>query len=86
MLAAATTSAAQGLFGATQDPVAGKKLFTAKGCVRCHAVNGAGGTMGPDLARVPRPHTFFDLSAALWNHTPKMAARMRQLGLFPWRR
>jgi len=81
MLGATSMSAAQGLFGATQDPVAGEKLFKAKGCVRCHAVNGDGGSVGPDLARVARPHTFFDLAAALWNHTPKMAARMRQLGV-----
>ena len=81
VLAAAGVSSAQGLFGPTQDPIAGEKLFTAKGCVRCHAVNGAGGNVGPDLAGVPRPHTFFDLAAALWNHTPKMAARMKQLGL-----
>ena len=74
-------SFAQGLFSQTQDPIAGEKLFTAKRCTRCHAVNGIGGTVGPDLGRTARPHTFFDLAAALWNHTPKMAARMRELGI-----
>jgi mono/diheme cytochrome c family protein len=72
---------AQPLFSPLQDPIAGERLFNAKGCVRCHAVNGAGGTIGPDLGRTTRPRTFFDLSAALWNHAPKMAARMRQLGI-----
>ncbi len=72
---------AQPLFSPLQDPIAGERLFNTKGCVRCHAVNGAGGTIGPDLGRTARPRTFFDLSAALWNHAPKMAARMRQLGI-----
>lgn len=84
LLVLAVTPAAghgQVLFSPQQDPIAGERLFNAKGCVRCHAVNGAGGTIGPDLGRTGRARTFFDLSAALWNHAPKMAARMRQLGV-----
>ena len=72
---------AQPLFGPTQDPLAGSRVFGAKGCVKCHAVNGVGGKIGPDLGRIPRPRSFYDLAAALWNHAPKMAARMRQLGI-----
>ena len=72
---------AQPLFNPTQDPLAGERVFHAKGCVKCHAINGIGAKVGPDLARTPRPHTFYDLAAALWNHAPKMAARMRQLGI-----
>jgi cytochrome c2 len=81
VLAAAGLSTAQPLFGPAQDPIAGEKLFSAKGCARCHAVSGVGGTVGPDLGRVTRPRTFFDLAATLWNHTPAMAARMRALGI-----
>jgi mono/diheme cytochrome c family protein len=72
---------AQPLFSPRQDPVEGERLFNVKGCVRCHAVKGVGGKIGPDLSQVSRPRTFFDLSAALWNHAPRMAARMRQLGM-----
>jgi len=71
----------QPLFGRAQDPLAGSRLFGAKGCVKCHAVKGIGGKVGPDLGRITRPHTFFDLAAAMWNHAPRMAARMRQLGV-----
>lgn len=81
VIVAAGVSVAQPLFSPTQDPVAGERLFSAKGCVHCHAVNGVGGKVGPDLARTTRPHTFFDLAAALWNHAPKMAGRMRQAGI-----
>lgn len=72
---------AQPLFSPTQDPLAGARVFDAKGCVKCHAINGVGGTVGPDLGRLPRPRSFYELAAALWNHAPKMAIRMRQLGI-----
>jgi mono/diheme cytochrome c family protein len=64
-----------------QDALAGSRVFGAKGCVRCHAVGGAGGRTGPDLSRGPRARTFFDLAAALWNHAPAMGDRMRALGI-----
>ena len=72
---------AQPLFSPTQDPLAGERVFNDKGCVKCHAVNGVGGKIGPDLGRAGRPRTFFDLAAAIWNHAPRMAARMRELGI-----
>jgi len=72
---------AQSLFSPTQDPLAGSRVFGEKGCVRCHAVNGVGGRVGPDLGRLRRPHSFYDLAAAMWNHLPQMAERMRQLGI-----
>jgi mono/diheme cytochrome c family protein len=74
-------SPAQPLFGPSQDPMAGSRVFGVKGCIKCHAVEGVGGNVGPDLGRIPRPRTFFDLAAALWNHAPRMADRMRQLGI-----
>jgi len=67
--------------GPTQDPLAGSRVFGEKGCGRCHAINGVGGQGGPDLGRIPGPHGFYDLGAALWNHLPQMAERMRQLGI-----
>ncbi len=72
---------AQALFAPTQDPLAGSRVFGAKGCVKCHAINGVGGKVGPDLARVQRPRSFYDLAAALWNHAPRMARRMVELGI-----
>lgn len=70
---------AQELFTPTQDPVAGSRVFGVKGCGLCHAANGVGGKVGPNLARIPRPRSFYDLAAAMWNHAPQMAQRMRQL-------
>jgi len=74
-----TTASAQLLAGPGQDPLAGSRVFGEKGCSRCHAVNGLGGKIGPDLGRPGRARSFFDLAAAMWNHLPRMADRMREL-------
>lgn len=59
----------------------GWQLFGQKDCGKCHTVRGAGGTAGPDLSRAQTGSSFFDIGAAMWNHLPKMGARMRQEGI-----
>jgi len=75
-LIAATPASAE--FG---DPVRGQGLFVTKGCVECHAVRGAGGRIGPDLGRTPAKDSFFDLAAAMWNHSASMDDKMREFRL-----
>jgi mono/diheme cytochrome c family protein len=72
---------AQPVFSPSQDPLAGSRVFGVKGCVKCHSINGVGGKVGPDLARRLRPHSFYDVATAMWNHLPRMADRMKQLGI-----
>ena len=72
---------AQPVFSASQDPMAGAQVFATKGCEKCHSINGAGGKIGPDLAKSSRPHSFFDVATAMWNHLPRMTERMKQLGI-----
>ena len=60
-----------------QNPLAGSRVFGAKGCSMCHAVNGVGGRVGPDLGRIQVNRSFDDLAAALWNHLPQMGAQMK---------
>jgi mono/diheme cytochrome c family protein len=72
---------AQSVFSPTQDPQAGSRVFGSKGCVKCHAVNGVGGTIGPDLGRIARARSFYGLAATMWNHLPTMAEQMARLGI-----
>ncbi|MEJ2240329.1 MAG: cytochrome c, partial [Gemmatimonadales bacterium] len=65
----------------TQNALAGAQVFGSEGCVKCHAINGLGGTEGPDLARFPRSRTFYDLATAMWNHRPTMVQRMHEFGI-----
>jgi mono/diheme cytochrome c family protein len=44
-------------------------------------VRGAGGTAGPDLSRAKSATSFYEIGAAMWNHLPRMGARMRQMGI-----
>ncbi len=63
------------------NPLAGSRVFGDKGCSTCHAINGFGGQIGPDLARLSSARSLYDLAAAMWNHIPRMVARMRELGI-----
>lgn len=59
------------------DPRHGWELFQSKGCISCHAVQGEGGTLAPDLgAGKPLPPTLTQVAAQMWNHSPKMWAAM----------
>jgi len=70
----------QPVAGTSQDPIAGSRVFGSKGCSKCHAINGVGGKIGPDLGRISKPRTFYDLASAMWNHVPEMATQMRKVG------
>jgi cytochrome c2 len=72
-------SQAQSILAPAQDPLAGSRVFGSKGCSRCHALNSVGAKVGPDLGRIQANRSFDDLAAAMWNHLPKMAAKMKEV-------
>lgn len=80
LVAVVGTAAAQGP-EVTQNPIAGSRVFGSKGCVKCHAINGLGGGIGPDLGRIARRRSFHELAATMWNHLPAMGQSMRELGI-----
>jgi mono/diheme cytochrome c family protein len=75
----ASQSYSQSVVAPAQDPLAGSRVFGSKGCSQCHAVNGVGAKVGPDLGRIQANRSFNDLAAAMWNHLPAMAAKMNEL-------
>lgn len=91
-VATALTTVGLGLAGAiplgaqlsdhfTGDPTAGERLFAERGCVRCHAIWGNGGELGPDLGRAGRGRSLLQLAGMFWNHTPQMIETVRSSGL-----
>ena len=66
------------------DPKLGMRVFSDKGCMRCHSVLGEGGRSAPDLAKAPTSHLgSSELLAAMWNHAPSMWEMMRAEGVAP---
>jgi mono/diheme cytochrome c family protein len=63
------------------DSKAGEKVFAAKGCVQCHAVGGAGGSVGPALDALKGANSPVLVAAAMWNHGPRMAEAMKAKGI-----
>lgn len=73
MLAAQSTAEAL-----PTDPLAGRQVFIGKGCDKCHAIWGEGGTLGPDLGKGGVWHSVMQLAGVLWNHSPEMIEKMRE--------
>jgi len=65
------------------DPVAGERLFSERGCVRCHSIWGNGGGIGPDLAQVGLGRSLLQLAGMFWNHTPRMIETVQSRG-YDW--
>ncbi len=62
-----------------QNPLKGQIVFEEKGCIECHAIGGYGGTEGPDLSQELYFGSVLELASVIWNHTPQMNRRFRQL-------
>jgi mono/diheme cytochrome c family protein len=71
-----TTRRAEYIIG---DPEKGSALFYgSKQCGTCHAVNGLGGRVAPDLSETrPANPAMGWLTSVLWNHAPGMWRQMR---------
>lgn len=64
------------------DSTRGAILFQQQKCVNCHAISGAGGKTGPDLAKLPsKPFSPVTLVSDLWNHAPAMWNAMAGAGI-----
>lgn len=63
----------------SMDAANGRRLFAAKGCVVCHAVNGIGGVDAPalDASTMPGMTNPFDFVANMWRGAPVMIDMQR---------
>jgi len=62
-----------------ENPLGGRIVFEEKKCIDCHSVGGYGGTAGPDLSKVRFFGSTLELASVIWNHTPQMNRKFRQL-------
>jgi len=62
------------------DPVLGRQLFAAKGCVVCHSVNGIGGEDAPEFSAeyMDEPMNAFEFAARMWRGAPAMIAMQEE--------
>ena len=66
------------------DARRGEQLFLTEQCVQCHAVNGRGRNLAPDLGtHVGRDFTPNIMASLMWNHAPEMWEAMRAQGVKP---
>jgi cytochrome c len=71
---ASPMAAGPGYVIAFGDSQRGKALFTGKGCVVCHSINGVGGKAGPALDADPSQPQLdvFDFAARMWRGASTM--------------
>lgn len=63
--------------GVEMDSSRGQRIFETQGCIQCHAINGKGGHVAPDLGRsLDRSFTPGALASTMWNHAPTMWSTM----------
>jgi cytochrome c len=69
-----------GMIMPSMNAANGRKLFAAKGCVVCHAVNGIGGQDAPalDASTMPGMTNPFDFVANMWRGAPAMIDMQRE--------
>jgi mono/diheme cytochrome c family protein len=59
------------------DPAAGQRLFSRRGCAGCHELGDNGGAGRAALGGLEKSDSAVILAAAMWNHGPPGAERMR---------
>jgi len=62
-------------------PGVGERLFTSKGCVRCHGANGRGTAYGPNIRAVTNHRRVSEIAGVLWNHSQQMSSAMQARGI-----
>jgi cytochrome c2 len=70
-------------FEPTGSPLVGERVFSERGCAACHGESAEGTQIGPGLRSSTEAFTTVSLTAALWQHGPRMIERSEELNI-PW--
>lgn len=62
-----------------ESPATGYRLFSEKGCFKCHSVLGQGGRVGHDLGRISLKGSRLDVASNLLNNAQTMGAKMQEM-------
>jgi cytochrome c2 len=68
-------------FEPSGSPFLGERVFTERGCARCHGKKAEGTAQGPKIRTGSDAFTTVSLASALWSHGPEMWARAERLGV-----
>lgn len=68
-------------FNEPGDAMVGQRLFSERGCINCHSVGNMGGHVGPSLDSYQKFASPLFVAQAMWNHGPRMAAKMSALNI-----
>ena len=63
------------------DPSRGERIFNSKACARCHGAQAGGTSRAPALRGTAKLRHPLELAGIIWNHSPQMSAKARQLGV-----
>jgi mono/diheme cytochrome c family protein len=63
------------------SPAEGRRLFTTKGCAKCHSIDGGTRSIAPGLSKTSRYRSVTEIAGAMWNHGPEIWTRMQRVGV-----
>jgi len=63
------------------NPQQGKQVYKDKGCFDCHAIDGNGSDLGPDLFLLEWGYSITEIAGLMWNHGSVMRELMEERNL-----
>lgn len=66
------------VFSSPGNPQRGRLVFGEKGCLNCHAVNGDGKDIGPNLKELEWDFSVTEIAGLMWNHGSEMWELMQE--------
>jgi mono/diheme cytochrome c family protein len=78
---ASRASARERHYQSPGNPRRGEEVLGEKECLRCHSLNGEGGSLAADFAELQWDYSVTEIAGLMWNHGGEMAQQMGRLGM-----